>query len=231
MRGLDDLHPARDRQLVRARSAGARRRAAPRRRCPGVEPSPASRSCANTSRGGSPETSHMCAISIGLYACRWSCGAVSLASAQPAEVVLERPSRGGCPTACRSRSRRSRRASWTRRDELLARRARRRPASACPAPKPQNAQPTVQTLETLMLRLTTNVTVSPASSARSSSAAWRMSSIASGRVSANSAVSSSGVERARRRGRARSRPARARAIGRGSAARAAARDEAPVRAP
>jgi hypothetical protein len=42
-----------------------------------------------------------------------------------------------------------------------------------------------------MLRLTTNVTVSPASSTRSSSAAWRMSSIASGRVSANSAVSSS----------------------------------------
>ncbi len=52
----------------------------------------------------------------------------------------------------------------------------------------------MQTFETLMLRLTTNVTVSPASSARSSSAAWRMSSIASGRVSANSAVSSSGVE-------------------------------------
>ena len=44
-----------------------------------------------------------------------------------------------------------------------------------------------------MLRLTTNVTVSPASSARSSSAAWRISSIASGRVSANSAVSSWGV--------------------------------------
>ena len=40
----------------------------------------------------------------------------------------------------------------------------------------------MQTFETLMLRLTTNVTVSPASSARSSSAASRMSSIASGRV-------------------------------------------------
>ena len=38
----------------------------------------------------------------------------------------------------------------------------------------------MQTFETLMLRLTTKVTVSPASSARSSSAAWRMSSIASG---------------------------------------------------
>ena len=64
----------------------------------------------------------------------------------------------------------------------------------------------MQTFETLMLRLTTNVTVSPASSARSSSAAWRMSSIASGRVSANSAVSSSSrqplaVAAARDRGR------------------------------
>ena len=44
-----------------------------------------------------------------------------------------------------------------------------------------------------MLRLTTNVTVSPASSPRSSSAASRISSIASGRVSANSAVSSSAL--------------------------------------
>src|ERR1700719_2944110 len=62
-----------------------------------------------------------------------------------------------------------------------------------PWPKPQNAQPTTHTFETLMLRFTTNVTVSPASSSRSSSAAWRISSIASGRVSANIAVSSSGV--------------------------------------
>ena len=54
-----------------------------------------------------------------------------------------------------------------------------------------------------MLRLTTNVTVSPASSARSSSAAARMSSIASGRVSANIAVISS---------RLSSMPARARSI-------------------
>ena len=59
-----------------------------------------------------------------------------------------------------------------------------------------------------MLRLTTNVTVSPASSARSSSAAWRMSSIASGRVSANIAVSSSGLSGA---------PPRARAIAAGTA--------------
>ena len=49
----------------------------------------------------------------------------------------------------------------------------------------------MQTFDTFRLRLTTNVTVSPASSARSSSAAWRMSSIASGRDSANSAVTSS----------------------------------------
>ena len=61
----------------------------------------------------------------------------------------------------------------------------------------------MHTFDTLMLRLTTNVTVSPASSARSSSAAWRMSSIASGRVSANSAVTSPGSS---------APPARARAI-------------------
>ena len=54
-----------------------------------------------------------------------------------------------------------------------------------------------------MLRLTTNVTVSPASSARSSSAAQRISSITAGRVSANSAVSSVGAQRAARRARAR----------------------------
>ena len=36
-----------------------------------------------------------------------------------------------------------------------------------PTPNPQNAQPTTQTLETLTLRLTTKVTSSPASSARS----------------------------------------------------------------
>ena len=62
-----------------------------------------------------------------------------------------------------------------------------------------------------MLRLTTNVTVSPASRARSSSAAPRMSSITSGRRSANSAVSSSGVS---------ARPSRARSIARGAASSA-----------
>jgi len=67
------------------------------------------------------------------------------------------------------------------------------PAERLPCPKPQKAQPTTQTLETLMLRLTTKVTVSPASSARSSSAASRISSIASARVSANIAVSSSAL--------------------------------------
>ena len=62
-----------------------------------------------------------------------------------------------------------------------------------PWPKPQKAQPTTQTLVKLMLRLTTKVAVSPASSARSSSAAARISSMTSGRVSAKSAVSSSAV--------------------------------------
>ena len=81
-----------------------------------------------------------------------------------------------------------------------------------------------------MLRLTTNVTVSPASSARSSSAAWRMSSIASGRVSANIAVSSSALSAtpvAALRDRARHEVGadRRRRVG---AARAAPRDEAPV---
>ncbi len=79
-----------------------------------------------------------------------------------------------------------------------------------PCPKPQNAQPTVQMFDRLMLRLTTNVTVSPASSPRSSSAAWRMSSIASGRVSANRAVSSSGESEP---------PSRARAIAPGTSSR------------
>ena len=87
----------------------------------------------------------------------------------------------------------------------------------------------MQTFETLMLRLTTNVTSSPASSARSSSAAWRMSSIASGRVSANSAVSSSARQRhavAALRDRAGDQVAPDRPLL--APARAAARDEAPV---
>src|ERR671923_48896 len=70
-----------------------------------------------------------------------------------------------------------------------------------PCPKPQNAQPTTQMFETLMLRLTTNVTRSPASSERSPSATCRMSSIASGRVSAKSAVSSSSPSGSPARGR------------------------------
>ena len=51
----------------------------------------------------------------------------------------------------------------------------------------------MQMFDTLMLRQITNVTVSPTSAARSPSAAARISSIASGRVSANSAVSSSSL--------------------------------------
>ena len=90
----------------------------------------------------------------------------------------------------------------------------------------------MQTFETLMLRQTTNVTVSPTSSARSSSAAARMSSIASGRVSANSAVSSSSLSAAP------SRPLRDRAGDQiapdhavVAAARPAPRDEATSSAP
>ena len=82
-----------------------------------------------------------------------------------------------------------------------------------------------------MLRLTTNVTVSPASSARSSSAAWRISSIASGRVSANSAVSSSASSGSPVAGLLDRRPAPVRADRRGRARcglGAAPRDEAPV---
>ena len=78
-----------------------------------------------------------------------------------------------------------------------------------PWPKPQNAQPTMQTLVKLMLRLTTNVATSPASSSRSSSAATRISSITSGRVSANSAVELGLGERSRRAAPSRSRAARA----------------------
>ncbi len=51
----------------------------------------------------------------------------------------------------------------------------------------------MQTFVKLTLRLTTKVTRSPASSARSSSAATRISSITSGRVSANRPVSSSSL--------------------------------------
>ena len=87
---------------------------------PGVESRPASRSRAKTSSGGS-RSCRTCArspsASVGVQV---DVGAVSFASAQPAEVVLERPSRGGCPTACRSRSRRRRPPRRTRRDELLA---------------------------------------------------------------------------------------------------------------
>jgi hypothetical protein len=81
-------------------------------------------------------------------------------------------------------------------------------------PKPQNAQPTMQTFETLMLRLTTNVTVSPATRARSSSAPARRSRITSGRRSANRAVSSPAVSAC---------PSRARSIARGASAESTSR--------
>ena len=70
-----------------------------------------------------------------------------------------------------------------------------------------------------MLRLTTNVTVSPASSERSSSAAWRMSSIASGRSSLNRAVSSSSVSSTPSRARAIAPATASRRIGRGGSPR------------
>ncbi|CAB4955746.1 unannotated protein [freshwater metagenome] len=57
-------------------------------------------------------------------------------------------------------------------------------------PKPQNAQPTTQTFDRLTLRLTTNETVSPARDRRSSSAAMRISSTATGSRSTKRAVSS-----------------------------------------
>ena len=74
----------------------------------------------------------------------------------------------------------------------------------------------MQMLDTLMLRLTTKVTVSPASSRRSSSAAWRMSSMASGRVSANSAVSSSALSGWSSRARATAPATSSRRMGRSS---------------
>src|SRR3954467_3776019 len=88
----------------------------------------------------------------------------------------------------------------------------------------------MQTLETLMLRLTTKVTVSPASSARSSSAAWRMSSIASGRSSAKSAVISSAVSAAPWRARAIAPATASRTLAGGGCAPDGARRLAPARA-
>ena len=100
-----------------------------------------------------------------------------------------------------------------------------------PWPKPQNAQPTMQMFVKLMFRLTTKVATSPASSARSSSAAMRISFF----------LDHPGARLGEQRrqlllGQLLPRPAaldRARGdrrIGRrlAAAARAAARDEAPV---
>ena len=70
-----------------------------------------------------------------------------------------------------------------------------------------------------MLRLTTNVTVSPASSARSSSAAARMSSIAIGSVHANIAVSSCGESGSPARARSVAGPTRSPRIANGASRR------------
>src|SRR3954469_19093485 len=105
-----------------------------------------------------------------------------------------------------------------------------------PWPKPQKAQPTTQTFVKLMFRLTTKVAVSPAISARSSSAAARISSTTSGRVSEKSAVSSSSLSSSPprpfsiARGAISAEGGRPRRRGRAlrAAPRAAPRDEAPV---
>ena len=196
---------------------------------PGVEPSPASRRRSNTRRGDRPLTSHMCATSIGEYACRCSCGASCLANRNHFSYS-SRPQSGWIPDCMQISVAPASTASCTRRanssSECTYASGERR---ACP--NPQNAQPTMQMFETLMLRLTTNVTVSPASSDRSSSAAARISSITAGRCSANSAVSSSGVSAAPSRARAIARGAASSATRQlGAAARAATRDERPVAA-
>ena len=193
-----------DRQLVRADALAHAVVRAPRRRCPAPSRGPASRSRANTSCRRQPgDVAHVRDLHRRVRV------EVEVAAPSPWRAAASpgsprAPSRGGCPTACRSRSRRSRPPRASRRDEVLAVVLVGVGRALALTPKPQNAQPTMQTLETLMLRLTTKVTVSPASSARSSSAAWRMSSIASGRVSANSAVSSSAASALAVRGRARS---------------------------
>ena len=56
----------------------------------------------------SPQTSHMCATSIGRTRAGGCSGAGLLGQPQPAAGSPRAPSRGGCPTACRSRSRRTR---------------------------------------------------------------------------------------------------------------------------
>ena len=132
VRGLDDLDPARHRQLVRARCARAPRRGGPRPRCPAS--TPARRRAAG--RRPRPATARRCRTCARPPSASRRAGAGrrrrgSLRHAQPAPVVLERPSRGGCRTGCTARSRRSRRPRG-RGDGTPPRSARRRPASACP---------------------------------------------------------------------------------------------------
>ena len=99
VRGLDDLHPARDRQLVR-RDALRMPSSSTSAAVPGVEPSPDSSRSRRPRRGLLPERSHMKWTFIGERR-EVDCGATSFASSQPgpqSSIV----SRGGCPPACRS---------------------------------------------------------------------------------------------------------------------------------
>ena len=187
--GLDDLHPARHRQLVRGDALAH-----------AVVQHLRGRAGRGAEARGREALEHLRQRQVarhevqlhGRVRVQVDLRRLVLRHPQPALVVLDRPVGVDARTACRSR--------WPRTPPPRARgggtpprRARRHPASAGPGRTRRTRSPTVQTFDTLMLRFTTNVTVSPASSRRSESAAWRMSSIASGRVSANSAVSSSSL--------------------------------------
>ena len=178
--GLDDLHPARGRELVgrdpRADAVVEHLRRGPRGR---AEPALAqvvehlARATAARALAHVVDLHRRVRVQVELRR-------GLLREPQPARRSPRACTRGGCRPACRSRWRRSR---PPRRSAPGSRRASTWYASGerLPWPKPQNAQPTMQMLVKLMLRLTTNVAMSPASSARSSSAATRISSITSGR--------------------------------------------------
>ena len=129
--GLDDLDPARDRQLVRARSARARRRGGPRRRCPASSRG-RRRAAARTPRRAAGRRCRTCARSPSASRRAGGCPAPSsLIDAQPEQVVLERPVGVDARLhADLGRAVVDRLAHAA--DELARGRARRRRASACP---------------------------------------------------------------------------------------------------